>query len=92
MGEAGPFLCDHTDCGKTFVTKRGLSKHQNSVHGVVAPTTRKKSMTTKSPRTDNEIITVLDVLCPKGIPVQQLPLVNNWIEQTRKMLNAVRGG
>ena len=35
----------------------------------------------------DDVLTVLDLLFPLGVPVQKIELVSRWIEVTRKMVS-----
>lgn len=87
--EAGVFPCDQADCDRVYRSPQALGRHKSTVHAIAGAgrTSRRK----KPAASTDEIIVVLDVLCPKGVPARYIPLVNQWVESTREMLKVVRG-
>lgn len=102
VGAPDAFACDQDDCDRAFSTAQGLAKHRSAKHGIAGTSRdaqlrarRKAEVNPPQPRSkkakQDEVLVVLDVLCPKGIPVTHLNLVNDWMSLTRKMLEVVRG-
>ncbi len=70
------FQCGHPDCGRMFSSQRGLSRHART-HEAPAGAF-------------DEVLTVLDVLLPGGVPARHLPAAATWVTSTRAFLQEVR--
>lgn len=91
-----PLLHKCPDCAYDSPHPQAVGTHRRRVHGYVsdrpkragqAPPKKKRA----TPKKQDEALIVLDVLCPKGVPVPHLDAVNAWVEQTRALLKLLRG-